>query len=371
MKTAWLQQTWKRIPGKMQWFSKQIIDSCAAGRKIGGKQILYSWAAAIFQGLALIGCDLIFTFGAPPGIAVACLAVAAVIMAFRVTEKDFHKPEQVVWIALAALFLRLEIVSINADRSAASQHEEQVRTEDRAKFQELLKKGEEINQRQREVQREQMGKFRALLSQGNRSINNLEKVSTNLAETSGYASGGTSFPMITPYSIRLEDGKERVGLEFQKIGKYPLFDVHVGLGRAYSVPSPTKAMSVVGTVCTAAEVNGTWSIPLIAISIGDKDVAYFLADLQARNGTWEEVMDVRRVSGKLVSRSLITQMNVSGGPKTIWDIADQGFPAAHRFDVLFPTLSLSLPDINTRQKDIRDKVWGSFPGMGGACSAPI
>ena len=117
----------------------------------------------------------------------------------------------------------------------------------------------------------------------------------NLTEASGYASGGTSFPVIDSVPVRLADGTERVGLFIGKVGKYPLFDVRVALGRAYSVPNSTKKISNIGTKCTLGELNGGWTIPLIDVSIGTETAAYFLAELEARNGEWEEVMDVRHV----------------------------------------------------------------------------
>ena len=87
-------------------------------------------------------------------------------MALRMAEKGFHKLERVVRIALAALFLWLEIGCIYVDRTVSAKHEEWARTEDRFKFQELIDQGDRINQRQREAQKKQMRRFRALLSQG-------------------------------------------------------------------------------------------------------------------------------------------------------------------------------------------------------------
>ena len=155
--------------------------------------ITYSWPAALFQGAVLIACQTIGTFGSPPGVAVACLAVAAVIMSFRVAEKNFQRPEQIVWIVLAVMLVQLEIASINADRRASSQHEDQARAEEREKFQALIEQNEEINRHQTDAHSQQMKQFQALLSQGNKSIQNLGKVSQAFRKRADMQAVATAF----------------------------------------------------------------------------------------------------------------------------------------------------------------------------------
>lgn len=75
------------------------------------------------------------------------------------------------------MLVQLEIASINADRRASSQHEDQARAEEREKFQALIEQNEEINRHQTDAHSQQMKQFQALLSQGNKSIQNLGKVS--------------------------------------------------------------------------------------------------------------------------------------------------------------------------------------------------
>jgi hypothetical protein len=352
----------------MQRLLQKIAQHSSSVRKLLTKPIPYCWSAALFQGTVLIACQAIGTFGSPPGVAVACLAVAAVIMSFRVAEKNFHRPEQIIWIVLAVILVQLEIASINTDRRASSQHEEQARAEERDKFQALIEQDEAINRHQTDAHNQQMNQFQALLSQGNKSIQNLGRVSTSIQEASGYAGGGSSFPTVFAHPITTEDGEQRVGLSFKVRGQYPLFDVHVSVGRAYSVPNPTKEMSVMGTSCNLGEVNVNTTFPLIGISIGNEDAAYFVAEMEARNGTWEEVVDVRRVAGKITARWQIMQLKNPEGPQKILDLADSDFPQAHRSDVLYSPLFLHLPDISQRRKVVPDKVLWPLSSMGTGCT---
>ena len=167
------------------------------------------------------------------------------------------------------------------------------------------------------------------------------------------------------------DGKERLGFTFQARGRYPLFDVHVAVGRAYSVPNPTKEMVVTGTNCNLGESGVNKSTPLIAIPMDGEDAAYFVAEMGARNGFWEEVIDVRRVDGKITSRSEVVQLKNPEGPQKVLDIADEDFPQAHRYDVLYSPLFLPLPDMSQHGRLAHDQVLLlplSSTGIG--CSPP-
>lgn len=269
------------------------------------------------------------------------------------------------------MLVQLEIASINADRRASSQHEDQARAEEREKFQALIEQNEEINRHQTDAHSQQMKQFQALLSQGNKSIQNLGKVSTSIQEASGYAGGGNSFPTISAHPMNTGDGKERLGFTFQARGRYPLFDVHVAVGRAYSVPNPTKEMVVTGTNCNLGESGVNKSTPLIAIPMDGEDAAYFVAEMGARNGFWEEVIDVRRVDAKITSRSEVVQLKNPEGPQKVLDIADEDFPQAHRYDVLYSPLFLPLPDMSQHGRLAHDQVLLlplSSTGIG--CSPP-
>jgi len=95
--------------------------------------------------------------------------------------------------------------------------------------------------------------------------------------------------------------------------------------------------------------------------------AYFEASMFARNGKWEEVIDVRRVDGKLVSRWAIFQTTDFSGPhsKVLLDLADQAFPPEHRHDALqpFPNDALALPSISQQQKATAVRLTTNLPSV--------
>jgi hypothetical protein len=84
----------------------------------------------------------------------------------------------------------------------------------------------------------------------------------------------------------------------------------------------------------------------LAAAVNDRtDSAYFEASLYSRNGEWNEIFDVRRVAGKLISRWVLYAPPARGmtPSKVVLDLADTGFPAEHRHDTLQPLESLNLP----------------------------
>jgi hypothetical protein len=320
--------------------------------RLGRVVVPYSWAASLIQGAAFLGCEVIYFLGPPPGVSVACLAMAAVVVTFRVSAKSFGRLEQVVWILLSAAFLYIEIASITTDRA-----------EETARFQAVIDQGRALNEKQEEEQMEQRQKFAALIKQGGDSIKDLGVVANKVSEGVSFASGGDTFPEIFPYEVRTDDGRQRVGFAMSKRGKYPLFDVRLDVGRPYSVSKENDQEADFGTQCKFPEINGNWSFPLMAASMDGESSAYFTATTFARNGRWDEVFDVRRVEGKLVSRWVVFLTTKFSGPgsKVVSDLADQGFPLEHRHDALqpFPNHALPIPDISQRGKMVPDVIFGA------------
>jgi len=324
--------------------------------RFGQINVPYSWTAASFQGVSTLGCEVLWLCGAPPGVAVACLATAAVVMAFRINATNFGRAEQILWIVISTAFLYVEISSITSDRAETAANDLRNRSEERAKFEAVIVQGRAINEKQKEEQSEQEQKFAALLKQGRRSIKDLDAVASKVSEGTSFASGGDTYPSIFPYQLTTEDGRQRVGFGLSKQGKYPLFDLRVSVGRPYSVAKENNQEATFGASCKFPEMNGNWSHPLLGASMDGENSAYFEASMYARNGNWEEVIDVRRVEGKLVSRWVIFRTTEFSGPQSnvLLDLADQNFPPEHRHDVLqpFPNDSLLLPNISEQQKAI-------------------
>jgi hypothetical protein len=234
--------------------------------------------------------------------------------------------------------------------------------EERARFQSAIEQGRAINERQKEEQREEQQKFAVLLKQGGRSIKDLGKVANKVSEGVSFASGGDTFPVIFPYELRTDDGRQKVGFSLSKQGAYPLFDLRLYVGRPYSVSEDNNQEEGFGAQCKFPEINSNWSHPLMAASMDGENSAYFEANMYARNGKWDEVFDVRRVDGKFVTRWVIFQTTQFSGPqaKVLLDLADQSFPPEHRHDALqpFPNHVLQIPNISQRGKVIPEEILG-------------
>ena len=324
--------------------------------------IPYSWTASFLQGSAILGCEVLYLLGPPPGVSVACLAVAAVVMSFRINAQNFERLEQAIWIVLSAAFLYIEISSITLDRAENDLRESRSRMEERARFQAVIEQGQAINEKQKEEQSEERQKFAALLKQGRRSIKDLAKVATNVSEGVSFTSGGDTYPTIFPGEVRTDDGRQRIGFYLLKRGKYPLFDLRLDVGRPYSVSTENNQEQEFGAECKFPEINGNWSFPLLAVSMEGESSGYFTASMFARNGKWDEVFDVRKVDGKFVSRWVIFETTEFSGPnsKVLLDLADQNFPPEHRHDALqpFPNGVLQIPNISQRTVVVPEVILG-------------
>lgn len=336
---------------------------------LGKIRLPYAWTAAFFQVAAIVGCQALFMFGAVPGISVACLALVAVVISFRITANDFTRYEQAIWIILCAMFLYAEISSITTDRTETEARELIKRNEEREQFAAVIRQERDLNEKQKDEQIEQRQKFADLLEQGHRYIKNLKLVASNVAQATSFTSGGDSFPIVFRYELKMDDGAQRVGFDVQKQGKYPLYDLSVSVGRPY-LTSP-RSYELPGTTCKFSELNGSVSTPLLAASVEGEDSVYFEAEMASRNGRWNEVIDVRRSGKKLVSRWVVFESkNYGGSPyKVIFDLADADFPPEHRHDTLHDAsnsiYSLQLPDVSQRSRSLPDVIFrGTRAGTG-------
>jgi hypothetical protein len=295
----------------------------------------------------------------PVGVFIGILAVVGVLVPWFKGEK-VHLRERMWWSILMIACFALELRTIYLDQSQHDHEQQQSRCEETAKFEAVIEQGRATNERQKEEQKEQEQKFAALLKQGGRSIKDLEGVASKVSEGTSFANGGDTYPSIFPYQLTTEDGRQRVPFGLSKQGKYPLFDLMVSVGRPYSVSKENNQEETFGASCKFPEMNANWNFPLLAASMDGESSAYFEASMFARNGKWEEVIDVRRVDGKLVSRWVIFQTTDFSGPhsKVLLDLADHAFPPEHRRDTLqpFPNDSLPLPEISQQKKAIPDLI---------------
>jgi len=323
------------------------------GGRLLRREVPYSWSAGLYQGLAILACEYMLLYTPPPGFSVTILAVSTIVMTFRITSPNFGRPERVLWILLSGVFLCVELLAISTDRNSTANRELRDRADDRTRFQAIVDQGSQINRKQNEDEDEQRKKFKALLGQEERVIKDLGNVASSVTEATSYGSGGSSFPVVFPGEVTLDDGTQRIGFYTTKQGKFPLYDLKMSVGRPYINDGPNRSLIIYGAQCKYAELNGDWSIPALAVSIGNENSAYFTASFWARNGAWDEVIDVRRVGGKLVSRWVLYQANTSP-LKVVLDLADARFPAEHRHDSIYPFASLLVPEKRQRQTSLPD-----------------
>ncbi len=122
---------------------------------------------------------------------------------------------------------------------------------------------------------------------------NLEITSRTLVsskEASSYASGGESYPVVFPH----DDGAGHVAFSFQKNGKYPLFSLKVFGGKASDIlPTVVHYLSV-GASREFPEFGGNVSYPLWFAPFPEEKSTYYSVTMFARNGSWEEVINIMR-----------------------------------------------------------------------------
>jgi hypothetical protein len=78
------------------------------------------------------------------------------------------------------------------------------------------------------------------------------------------------------------------------------------------------------------------------------DSTLYSVDMSARNGDWEEVVDVEKISSGLAIRWVLFG---SDDPrvtpsKLIFDIADNAFPSGKRHEKIYPLSEIALPIAN-------------------------
>ena len=117
-------------------------------------------------------------------------------------------------------------------------------------------------------------------------------------------------------------------------------------------------MQIVGAARQFVELSENANYSLLFASMQGEDSAYFTVDLSARNGTWNEVIDIRRVGSQLKARWALFQAEhyQTSPTKKILDLADEGFPAEYRYAVIHPIETLAIPDISQQRTHIPDVI---------------
>jgi hypothetical protein len=180
------------------------------------------------------------------------------------------------------------------------------------------------------------------------SVRDIRKDAAKSEDVVGYVSGGNTFPMIFPYVVTQPDNSHQIGFSFSKHGKYPLYAVKVIVGRPYRAASNT--IQTFGVKREFDEINSNINIPLRFENFPAETVTYYEADMWARNGMWQEVIEARKLGLTYVFRRVLCVSDPPGttGYRQVFDFADEEFPNEYRHERIFPLDVTRLPDVEQR-----------------------
>ncbi len=183
------------------------------------------------------------------------------------------------------------------------------------------------------------------LNKTKQSLEIASQTSMNLKEASSYASGRDAYPSIVPYAVTREDGTRQVGFALNKQGKYPLYGLRVFIGKPYKASASDPTIQTLGASRQFQELDGNASHPLWFQPIPEENSTFYSAIMSARNGNWEEVINVQKVSSGIASRWVLFKSNdprVSPN-KQVFDLADENFPPGERKRKVYPLNGVALP----------------------------
>jgi hypothetical protein len=179
----------------------------------------------------------------------------------------------------------------------------------------------------------------------NESLEIASRAFVNSKEASSYISGGNQYPWVIAYPVTREDGTPQIGFALQKNGKYPLYDLKVFVGKPYKASESVVTYPTGGVSREFPELNGNIGIPLWFQPIPEENSTFYWVIMSARNGNWEEVINIQKVSSGVATRwVLFGSRDRSISPnKQIFDLADRDFPVAERKRKIYPLTELALP----------------------------
>jgi hypothetical protein len=145
--------------------------------------------------------------------------------------------------------------------------------------------------------------------------------------------------------VTREHGTRQIGFYLSNQGRYPLYELRVYVGKPYRVSASDSTIQTFGTSRQFQELNGNASYPLWFTAIPEEDSTLYSASTSARNGTWEEVINVRRVSSGIASHWILFRSNdprISSNEQVV-DLADESFPSGERKQKIYPLNARTLP----------------------------
>jgi hypothetical protein len=269
-------------------------------------------------------------FFPPVGAYIAVLAFLAVVVTIWPPDNNWTKAA---WLLIFFAVMGFEIGNLFHDRAENQQKESDRRKEEQAAVRENRRSEDE---RFAGILASSQEQFEETISRSTRIMNKTE-------EAVSFASGGNSFPSIFPGVVTQSGGERQIGFNVQKIGKYPLYDLTVMIGRPYV---NGETIQLFGVTKKFGEIHDVASYPLIFEPFPKDRIEYFMASMASRNGNWYAVIELFTVNQVVTARWIVIGDPKGVAKKPLIDLADQGFPSPERHRSLYPFPGLLLPDIS-------------------------
>lgn len=185
-----------------------------------------------------------------------------------------------------------------------------------------------------------------VVEQSNESQALQNRLENSSKQTFSYATGGDTYPFVHAHVIT-DGGKQQIGFYLQKNGQYPLYALRTFVSRPYKKKATDNVIyyfpgSLYREVQEFDE-NATYPIGFEPVP-KDQSTLYSVS-MYARNGHWEEVVDIEKTGSAYTTRVVIFG---SDDPrvtpnKVIFDVADADFPAENRKRKVYPLNDVDLP----------------------------
>jgi hypothetical protein len=228
------------------------------------------YVQAVFIVLCLLVCQLQI-IPLIPGVAIDLLAIATVVISFRLVY-HVSKPEQFVWIAIAFGLIGVELGVTYNDRAQNEKEKAQIRIEEAT------------------TRNEQNKSFAALLAEEQKLFDQQTRLAN---QTIDEMTGGDTFPKIDPAAPA---GSREYSLMLMAVGKHSLLDVTVTVHSHTQRTDPESIMRWFTSPTTTfvplvLRYSPVW-LPLTIHPEDDEDK--FQIYVSARNGSFLEMLTMRR-----------------------------------------------------------------------------
>ncbi len=248
--------------------AKQEVKSVALRR------LNYSWVMCVFQGALLIFSAYWLWRPPSPGIAVACLAGAAVYMTIRADK--WGAIEKSAWLLLALSLVSVETRAIHQDHVRLDASAAEARRQDNQHFEEILKSNQ--------------ADFAATMQSTKSVLEATQKVNALARENLAQVTGGHSYAYVMP--VFDERNSWRASLLVVNTNSSLLTNVSMTLARPTGPDMTSHKLIQIGTISPYGWTYAPLHIsPTIDPSSGEDS---YLISIYEQNGIINEVLTFRR-----------------------------------------------------------------------------